>query len=91
MVEFDTGVAWASLQIATIHLRVAPESEIHWLMATIRNTGWMNHCQVRHECIEAIPILDPVDVEETYDHIASSYHSLQWHVQSYGWRHASVS
>ena len=39
--------------------------------------------------IEAIPILDPVDVEGAYSHIASSYHSVQCHGRSHGWYYAS--
>jgi len=49
----------------------------------------MDYCQVSHGSIQAIPILDPVDVEEAYSHIASLDHSLQWHVWSHGWRYAS--
>jgi len=38
-VEFDTGVAWASLLITRIHLQVAYASKIQRLPATIYNTG----------------------------------------------------
>ena len=87
--EPDTGAAWASLPITTIHPWVSPKCNTQWSPATLHNTGRMDHCQVRHGCFEAIPVLDLVDVEEAYSHIASHYHSLQGHVQSYGWRHAS--
>jgi len=90
MLELDTGVAWASLIITRIQPWVAPTSKIQWLLATLHNTGWMDHGQVRHWSFEAIPILDPVDVEEDYSHIASCYHSVQWHVPSHGWRYASI-
>jgi hypothetical protein len=33
-----------------------------------------------------ISILDLLDVEEAYSHIASRYHSVQRHVRSHGWR-----
>jgi len=89
--EFDTGVAWASLPTRRIHPEVAPESKIQWIRATLQNTGWMDHCPVHHGRFEAIPMLDPVDVEEAYGHIASSYDGLQWHVHSYGWCYASFS
>jgi len=39
----------------------------------------MDDCEVCHGSFEAIPILDPVDVEEAYSHIALRYHSVQWH------------
>jgi len=51
----------------------------------------MDHCQIRHGSFEAILILDPVDVKEAYGHSASRYHSLKWHVWSYGWRYVSFS
>jgi len=49
----------------------------------------MDHCKVCDGSVEAISILDPVDVEEAYSHIASHHHSIQRHVQSHGWRNAS--
>jgi len=76
MWELDTSVAWASLPIMWIHPREDPKTKIHWLPATLHNTGWMDHCQLYHECFEAILILDPVDMEETYSHSASHHHSL---------------
>jgi len=87
--EQITGVAWVRLLIIGIHTRVAPISKIQWLPATLYSIKWMDHCEVYHGSIEAIPILDPVDVKEAYSHIASPYHSLEWHVQSYGWHYAS--
>jgi len=33
--------------------------------------------------------INPVDVDKAYGHMASRYHSPQWHVRSYGWGHAS--
>jgi len=49
----------------------------------------MDHCEVCHGSIEAISLLDPVDVEEEYSHIASRYHGVQSHDRSYGRRDAS--
>jgi len=77
--EIDTGVAWASQPIRRIHLRVAPESEIQWLLATLHNTGWLDHCQVHPASLITVPILDHVDVEGSYGHIPSRYHTVQWH------------
>jgi len=59
------------------------------LPATLHNTSWIDDCQVCHGSIEGIPILDPVDVEVAYSHIASRYHSIQWHEWSHGSRYAS--
>jgi len=84
-VEFDSGVAWASLPIMRIHLPVAEESKIQRLQATLHKTGWMDNGQVHHGSFEAIPILDPVDVEMAYSYFASCHHCLQWHVWSYWW------
>jgi len=49
----------------------------------------MDHHQVCHGSFEAIPILDPVDLEKVYSYSASCHHCLQWHVQSHGWRYSS--
>jgi len=89
MVEFDTGVAWVSVQITRHRPWVAPESHNQLLLATLHYSGQIDHCQAGDGSFEAIPILDPVDVEEAYGHITSCYRSLQWHVQSHGWRYAS--
>jgi len=48
----------------------------------------MDDCQVCHGNVEAISILDPLDVEEAYSHIASRHHSVQQHVRSHGRRDA---
>ena len=90
-VKFDAAVAWVSLLITRICPGVAHESKIQWLPATLHNTDWMDHRQVCHGSVEAILILDPVDVKKAYGNSASHYHSLQWHVQSYGWRYVSIS
>jgi len=87
MLELKTGVAWEGLPTTRIHLRVARKSKIQWLPATYHNTGWMDHCIVGYGSFKAILILDPLDVEEEYGHIASRCHSLQWHVWSCGWCH----
>jgi len=46
-------------------------------MATFHTSRLMDHDEVCHGSIEAISILDPVDVAEVYSHIASHNHSIQ--------------
>jgi len=89
--ELNTGVARAHLPITRIHTRMAPKSKITLLPVTFHNSGWMDHCEVCHGSIEAILILDPVNVAEAYSHIASRDHSVQSHVQSHGQRDASFA
>jgi len=84
-----TGVARARLLFTGIHTRVASQPKIQWIPVAIQNPGWLDDCRVCHGSIEAISILDPLDVEEAYSYIASHYHSIQWHVTSHGWRDAS--
>jgi len=69
--EFETGVAWANQPIMWIHPWVAQESTIQWSLATLDNTGWMDHRQVCPESFKAVLILDPVDVETASDYPAS--------------------
>jgi len=88
-VEINIAVAWASLTLVRIHPRVAEESLTKWLLATLDDTGWMDHHLVHHGWFQGIPILQPVDVEKAYSYSASHYHCLQWHLQSYGWHFAS--
>jgi len=90
MLEHDTGVQFASIPNTGLHTQVVPIFRIHWLPATVHNTGWMDHCEIWHEGMEAIPILNPDDVYVAYSHNASRYHSLQWHVRSYWWHYASI-
>jgi len=90
-VEFDTGVAWASLLITRIHPQVAHISKIQWLLPTLYNTRWMDLRQVRHGTYKAIPILDPVNVKEAYGYSASCHHCLLRRVRSYGWCYVSFS
>jgi len=87
--ELYFGVPRARLPLTGIHPRVASKPKIHWIPATIHNSGWMDDCPVLHGSVEAISILDPLDVEEAYIYIASRYHSIQRHVRSHGWRVAS--
>jgi len=87
--ELYFGVARTPLLLTGIHPRVASKPKIRWIPATIHNSGWMDDCQVCHASVEVISILDPLDAEEAYSDIASHYHSVQWHVQSHGWRDAS--
>jgi len=87
--ELNIVVAWAGLPIAGIHIRVASTSTIEWIPATLHNSEWMDHCKVCDGSVEAVPILDPVDVDEAYSYIAWHYQSIQWHVQSHAWHNAS--
>jgi len=89
LLEQDTGVARTRLPITRILTQVGPKSKIQWSPATLHNTSWIDHCEVYHGTIESIPILNPVNVEDAYGSIASSYHIPQCHVPSYGWRCAS--
>jgi len=88
-VETNAGVARARLPITGIRTWVAAKSKIHWLTATFHNSRWVDHFEVCHGSIEAILILDPVDVKETYSHFESHYHSVQRHVWSHGRHDAS--
>jgi len=90
-VKSNTGGAWASLPITRIHPQVAQQSKIQWLLASLHNTRWMDHCQVRHAHFKAIVRVDPVDAKKAYGYSASHYGCLQWHVRQYGWRYASLS
>ena len=87
--EFDMGVAWASLLSTRTHTGVAHKSEIQWLPATLPNTGWKDHPQLHLGRIEAIPIVDPVEVKQAYGSSASLYYYLQWLRWSYQWRYES--
>jgi hypothetical protein len=88
--ELYTRVTRAGLPITGIHMWVASKFKIHWILATVHNSRWMHNCKVCHGSIEAIFILDPVDVEEAYSNIALRYHSAQWQAQSHGWHDVSV-
>jgi len=88
-VELYSGVARARLPLTGIHPWVASKPNIQQTPAAIHNSRRMDDCQVCHGCIDAISILDPLDLEEANSHIASHHHSVQWHVQSHGWRDAS--
>jgi len=62
--ELYSGVARAYLPLTRIHPRVTSKPKIRWTPATIHNSGWMDNCEVCHGSVEAISILDPLDVEE---------------------------
>jgi hypothetical protein len=89
MLELYIGVAWTHLPLTGIHTWVSAKPKILRIPAAINNSGWMDECQVCHGSIQAISILDLLDVEEAYCHIASRHRSVQWHVPSHGWRDAS--
>jgi len=78
--ELYTGVTRARLPLTGIHPRVASKPTIRWILAIIHSSGWMDDCHVCHGSVEAISLLDPLDVEEAYSHIASRHHSVQQHV-----------
>jgi len=84
--ELYSGVARVCIPLTGIHPQVASQPKIRWIPATIDNSGWMDDGQVGHGSIQAIVVLEPLDVEEAYSHIASHNHSVQRHVQSNGWR-----
>jgi len=87
--ELYTGFTGANLPLTGIHLRVASKPKIRLISAIIHNSGWTDDCQVCDGSVEVISLLDPLDVEEAYSHIASRHHSVQRHVRSHGWRDAS--
>jgi len=68
--QLNTGVARERRPSTGIHMRVAPKSTIHWSPATFCKSRWIDHCEVCHGSIQAISILDHVDVEDAYSHIA---------------------
>jgi len=81
--EFDSGVAWAILLIMTIHQPVAQKSNIHWILATRCNMGWMDHHQVRYGSFKAILILDRSMLKRhtvTLHHIITIYHDMFHHM-----------
>ena len=65
-----SGVARMYLPVTGIYTPVASKSKIRRIPATIHISGWMDDCQECHGSIEAISILDPLDVNEAYSHIA---------------------
>jgi len=76
------------LPLTGIHPRVASKPKISLISAVIDNSGSMDDCEVCHGSVEAISILDHLDVEEAYSHMASRHHSVQQHDQSHGRRDA---
>jgi len=82
MLALNTGVARARLPITWMYTWVAQEPKIQRLLASLYNTGWVDHCQVCHGCFMVILVLDTVDVETAYRYSASHYHCLQQHVRS---------
>jgi len=88
--ELYRGVTQAGLPIMGIHMWMASKSKIHRIPATVHNSRRMDDCEVCHGSIGAIQILDPLDVEEAYSHIASFYHGVPWHVWLHGWHDASI-
>ena len=87
--ELYSGVGQERLLLTGSHTWVASKPKIQRIPAAIHNSGWMDDFEVCHVSIDAILILDTLDVEEAYSHIASHYHSVQWHVRSHGWRDVS--
>jgi len=62
--EVYNRVAGARLLILGIYMGVDWKTKIPWLPATLSNTRGMFHFEECYGSIEAIPILDPVDVED---------------------------
>ena len=62
---------------------------MQWKPATLQHTRWMDHRPVHHGSPMAIPIPDPLHVENAYGYSASGHHWIEWHVRSYGWCYAS--
>jgi hypothetical protein len=87
--ELYTGVARVRLPLTGIHTWVASNPKIQRMPAASHNSWWIDNCQVYYGEIEAIPILDHLDIEEVYSHIASRHHSVKWHVWSHGWHDMS--
>jgi hypothetical protein len=50
---------------------------MNFIPATLHNSGSMDDGTVCDGCIEAIPILDPVDGEEAYTLIPLPHHNVQ--------------
>jgi len=75
-VEFDTGVAWASLPIPRIHPRMAEESIIQRLLVTLHSREWIGNREVSHGRFKAFSIPHSVDVKTAYGYTASWYHRL---------------
>jgi hypothetical protein len=87
--ELHTRVARAPLPIPGIQMWVASKPKIYWILATLNNLEWMDNCQICYGSIEAISILDHLEVEEACSDIPSRYHSVQSYVPSHGWHDAS--
>jgi len=88
MVEFFSGVAWASLLITRIHPWVVEESNILRIPATVHNAEWMNDCQIHHGSFKAIRILDSVDVERhtlTRHDLITVYNDMFDHMDGVMW------
>jgi len=86
MLDLHTAAGEESLTSRQIHTRVASTLKIRSIPATLHNSGRMDNCQLCHGGIEAISILDQLDVKEAYTYVASRYHSVHCHVGSDGSR-----
>jgi len=64
-------------EIMAIHPRVAQESKICGVLATLHNTRQMAYHQVRYGSLKAILILDPADIETANWYSALCYYSVQ--------------
>jgi len=71
--ELYTGVSRVRLLFTGIHTWVASKPKIQWIPPAIHNSGWMDYCEVCNGSIEAISILDPLDVEE---HTVALHHCI---------------
>jgi len=71
-----------------LHTPVAWLSIIQRFPAKFNDWRCRDHCELCDGSIEAISILDAVDIEEVYSYIASWYHSAHSHVRSLRWSNA---
>jgi len=89
--ELYTVVARARLPLMGIHSHVASKPKIRWIPAIISNSGWMDDCQECHGSVEPISMLDALDGDLSYSHIAWCYHHVQHDIRSHGWCDASFA
>jgi hypothetical protein len=89
--KFESGVVRARHQIMRIHPCIAQESKIQWFPTTLHNIGGINQCEACCGCLEASPVVDPVDVEKAFGNSALHYHYQQRHLHLYGWQRGSFS
>ena len=81
--EFHIGAVWANLQIVRIPPEVATQYKTQRILATLHNSGWMDHYQVCDGPSKALPILVPVDDKKlsvALHHIITVYNDMFNHL-----------